>query len=686
MIMTDLFTATDDSVKARIAELSKTIAYHNHRYHTLDDPEITDAEYDALWRELVNLEEKYPQFKQPDSPTQKVGSTRQAGFSSHKHRVPMRSLGNVFSAEELTDFITRVQKFLSITEVPAFVVQPKIDGLSLSLTYENGKLMRALTRGDGEEGEDVTTNVKTIAEIPHHLQGSAWPSVVEIRGEVYMRNDEFAALNETQAARGEKVFANPRNAAAGSLRQLDSRITANRPLKFFAYAVGAWEGIELVKSEKELLETLKKWGFKIPYGEDIELFNSIDEMLLFQRNCEDDRSELPYTIDGLVFKVNDKTYQQRLGELSRTPRWATAYKFEAERAFTTLLGIDIQVGRTGKLTPVARLQPVGIGGVIVTNATLHNEDYIKDMDLRVGDTVHVYRAGDVIPRVEGIVEGRLRGEKPFAFPTICPSCGSTAVREEGEADWFCLNHASCPAQLHAHLCHMVGRDALNIEGLGEKQLLRLMEEGILKSASQIFDLPQHFDAMRTWEGYGEKSLTNLQASLEKAKATTLPRLLIALGIPHVGEATAHDIALHFGTLEALLAAIDTEEALATFAAIEGIGQVVAGSLVHTLRLPANRDLLAKWQTAGLTVAPYVAAPKVQGFFSGKTVVLTGTLASMSRPEAKARLQAQGAKVTGSVTAKTDFLIAGADAGSKLTEATRLSIVILEENDFLKYLA
>ncbi|MFN7163071.1 MAG: NAD-dependent DNA ligase LigA, partial [Pseudomonadota bacterium] len=451
LAMTDLFTVSDDSVKARIAELTQKIAYHNYRYHTLDDPEISDAEYDALFRELLKLEEQYPQFKRADSPTQKVGATRKAGFTSHKHRVPMRSLGNVFSPEELTDFIERIKKFLSLETTPEFVVQPKIDGLSLSLTYENGKLIRALTRGDGEEGEDVTTNVKSIAEIPHHLKGSAWPSVVEIRGEVYMRNDEFAALNEAQVARGEKVFANPRNAAAGSLRQLDSAITAQRPLKFFAYAYGAWDGMDMPDSEKTLLNILRNWGFEIPLNpnnSNSSFESSIQRLLYLQSKWEDQRSELPYTIDGLVFKVNDKSYQQRLGELSRTPRWATAYKFAAERAVTTLLGIDIQVGRTGKLTPVARLQPVGIGGVVVTNATLHNQDYIQQNGLKEGDLVTVYRAGDVIPRVVGWTGSRTLSDyerAPFQFPTHCPSCGSKIVREEGEADYFCLNHASCPA-------------------------------------------------------------------------------------------------------------------------------------------------------------------------------------------------------------------------------------------------
>ncbi len=679
----DLFSLTDATAQARIAQLSQQIAYHNHRYHTLDDPEITDAAFDALFAELVKLEAQYPQFVKPDSPTQKVGSTRLAGFTSAPHRVPMRSLGNVFNAEDFTDFIARVQKFLNISEVPAFVVQPKIDGVSLSLTYEHGKLIRALTRGDGEVGEDVTLNVGTIAEIPRQLNGNAWPTVVEIRGEVYMRNDEFLALNAAQAAKSEKVFANPRNAAAGSLRQLDSRITAQRPLRFLAYAVGAWEGGTPPDAETDLLRQFNAWGLLTPPMLRAE---NAQTLLAIQTAWEAERTtRVPYTIDGLVYKIDDKNIQQRLGELARTPRWAIAHKFAPEVAMTTLQGIEIQVGRTGKLTPVARLLPVGVGGVMVGNATLHNADYITERDLRVGDKVQVVRAGDVIPRVASKVSGEATSPI-FAWPTTCPSCGSRVVREAGDADWFCLNHASCPAQLHAQLCHMVGRDALNIEGLGERQLQRLLDEKILQSAADLFDLPAHFNVLQTWEGYAEKSLHNLQKNLEAAKHTTLPRLLIALGIPHVGEVTAHDLATHYPSLEALLAAIDAPEAATTLAAIEGIGPIMAASVVHTLGLPANRELLAAWQTAGLTVAPYVTAPKTQGFFTGKTVVLTGTLSTMSRPEAKARLSAQGAKVTGSVTAKTDYLIAGAEAGSKLTEAGRLGVAVMNEDEFLKHLA
>jgi DNA ligase (NAD+) len=673
----DLFQTAEAQAATRMRELAKLISYHNHRYHTLDDPEISDAEYDKLFAELLRLEAEHPQFKAPDSPTNKVGSTRAAGFTSARHRVPMRSLANAFTPADVEDFVARIMKFLGLEMPPAFIVQPKIDGVSLSLTYEDGKLTCALTRGDGEEGEDVTANVRTIADIPSQLAGQGWPSLVEIRGEVYMENAAFAALNEVQAARGEKVFANPRNAAAGSLRQLDSAITAQRPLKFLAYAIGALE-IKLkgeFESESALMGALREWGFRIP-NQFPQQANSAEELLTIYQNALQQRTHLPFAIDGIVYKINRKILQQRLGELSRTPRWAIAHKFPPEQARTTLEAIEIQVGRTGKLTPVARLTPVNVGGVMVSNATLHNEDYIAQRKIHVGDMVWVERAGDVIPQVVGVAQKE--SGAAFIWPTTCPSCGSEAVREAGAADWFCLNHASCPAQLHATLVHMVGRNAFNIEGLGERQLQRLLDEKILTSAANLFSLEQHRTTLETWDGYGEKSLNNLFASLEKAKRTTLPRLLIALGIPHVGEATAHDLAAHFGTLENLLQAAIGENAEATFAALEGIGAVVAASLVNTLNLPANRQLLAAWQAAGVVAEPYVAAPKQQGFFTGKVVVLTGTLQALTRAEAKARLQAQGAKVTGSVSASTDYVIVGAEAGSKLKDAERLGVAVLDE--------
>jgi DNA ligase (NAD+) len=679
--MSDLFAHSAAEVQARMAELAKQIAYHNHRYHTLDDPEIADAEYDALLAELLKLEAEYPQFKAPDSPTNKVGSTRAAGFTSARHRVPMRSLANAFSADDVEDFVARVMKFLGLEVPPAFIVQPKIDGVSLSLTYEQGKLVCALTRGDGDEGEDVTANVRTIADIPSQLKGQGWPTLVEIRGEVYMENAAFAALNAAQAQRGDKVFANPRNAAAGSLRQLDRAITAQRPLQFLAYTTGVWEGAAPPASETALLAELQSWGFTTPPE---LLVQNIQELLKIYHHWQAERAtRTPYAIDGLVYKVNDKALQQRLGELARTPRWAIAHKFPPEQARTVLEAIEIQVGRTGKLTPVARLKPVNVGGVMVANATLHNEDYIRQRDIRVGDWVWVERAGDVIPQVVKTSHELEIGRKdPFTWPTLCPSCGSQAVREAGEADWFCLNHASCPAQLHATLVHMVGRGAFNIEGLGERQLQRLLEEKILISAADLFNLAQHRATLAAWDGYGQKSLDNLFANLEKAKRTTLPRLLIGLGIPHVGEATAHDLAAHFGTLENLLQAANGAGAEATFAALEGIGSVVAASLVHTLNLPANQELLHAWRAAGVVVEAYVAAPKQQGFFTGKVVVLTGTLQALTRAEAKARLQAQGAKVTGSVSASTDYLIAGTEAGSKLKEAQRLGVVVLGEDELL----
>ncbi len=672
--MSDLFAHSETQVQARMAELAQLIAYHNHRYHALDDPEIADAEYDALFAELLTLEAQYPELKAPDSPTQKVGSTRAAGFTSARHRAPMRSLGNAFTPEDVADFVARVMKFLGLEKPPEFIVQPKIDGVSLSLTYEHGKLTQALTRGDGETGEDVTANVRTIADIPRQLAGQGWPSLVEIRGEVYMENAAFAALNEAQAARGDKVFANPRNAAAGSLRQLDSAITAQRPLKFLAYAYGAWEGTVMPISEAEFLRHLQAWGLPVPA---LLVAKSAPELQEIYQQWQASRTtRTEYAIDGLVYKISEKNLQQRLGELARTPRWAIAHKFPPEQARTKLEAIEIQVGRTGKLTPVARLAPVNVGGVMVSNATLHNQDYIAQRSVGLGDSVWVERAGDVIPQVVGVAQKN--ASAAFTWPTQCPSCGSQAVREAGAADWFCLNHASCPAQLHATLVHMVGRQAFNIEGLGERQLQRLLDEKIITSAADLFSLAQHRAVLQGWEGYGEKSLNNLFANLEKAKRTTLPRLLLALGIPQVGETTAHDLAAHFGTLEAILAAATHPEAETQFAALEGIGAVVAASLVHTLNLPANQELLQAWAAAGVVAEPYVAAPKQQGFFTGKIVVLTGTLQTLTRAEAKARLQAQGAKVTGSVSASTDYVITGTEAGSKLKDAERLGVTVLDE--------
>jgi DNA ligase (NAD+) len=676
----------DDTKKARarLTELVDLINYHNTQYHTLDNPEISDAEYDALFRELQALEAAHPAWVSSNSPTRKVGGNRAVSFTAKAHRAPMYSLGNAFSAEDVTDFCDRTTRFLGLSGMPDMIVEPKIDGLSLSLTYENGTLTQALTRGDGETGEDVTANVRTIASIPHVLEGHGHPSLVEIRGEVYMTEAEFAALNERQAAGGLKVFANARNAAAGSLRQLDSTVTARRPLKFLAYAVGVWQGVPLPESEETLLAHLQNWGFTVPGVQ--KAAHAAELMDVFTHWKDHRHDAVPYGIDGLVYKVNSKAYQQRLGELARTPRWAIAHKFPPEQVTTKLLGIDVQVGRTGKLTPVAKLAPVHVGGVTVSNATLHNQDYIAQRDIRVGDTVFVERAGDVIPQVVSVVlSQRPESTSPFQFPHTCPACGSDALRVDGEADWNCINHFNCPAQLEADLIHFVSRGCLDIEGLGEKQIQLFMQKGWLTTAADIFTLNRYESQLLEEEGYGEKSVTNLLQAIEKAKTPTLPRFLAALGIPQVGEATAVDLAHRFGTWEAFLEAAQSPDAREILTSIEGIGPKVAAEIMAFCTEDANKQLFAALTANGVAPQPYAHQAKANGYYTGKTVVLTGTLTAMTRDEAKARLVAQGAKVTSSVTTKTDVVIAGADAGSKLTNARKLGVAVQDETEFLQAL-
>lgn len=679
----DMFAHAD--LAKRAAELREKLAYHNHRYHTLDAPEISDAEYDALFRELEKLEAENPELKQAESPTQKVGSTRAAAFTSRPHRQPMRSLGNAFSTEDVEDFTARLVKFLGLKQTPDIIIEPKIDGVSLSLTYENGKLTQALTRGDGEIGEDVTANVRTIKNIPQTLKGEGVPERIEIRGEVYISEADFLTLNEQQTTAGGKVFANPRNAAAGSLRQLDSAITASRPLQFLAYAVGEIVPTNaLPPSETALIETLHSWGLQTP---EIGQANTATGLMeIYTAWAAARHTRVPYAIDGLVYKVNDKSLQSRLGELARTPRWAIAHKFPPEQATTLLQNIEIQVGRTGKLTPVAKLAPVSVGGVTVTNATLHNEDYIAGRDIRIGDTVFVERAGDVIPQVVSVVEGkRPATAQKFQFPHTCPACGSDAVREEGGADYRCLNHFTCPAQLEAQLIHFVSRNCFDIDGLGEKQIQLFLSEGIIKTPADIFLLSNHADKIREWEGYGEKSVEKLMAGIEKAKHTTFPRFLAALGIPNIGETTANDLASHFHTWDAFFTAAQAPDAEQQFLAIEGIGPKIAKALVAFFGTEQNVALAHALFNNGVEITEYQSRLKSTGYFTGKTVVLTGTLSLMTREEAKARLISQGAKVTGSVTGNTHFLIAGEAGGSKLKQAAQHNVPILSEADFITHI-
>jgi DNA ligase (NAD+) len=687
--MSDLFDTVDKtvdkSIQAEMRQLASEIERHNTLYHTQDAPEIADAEYDALFKKLQKLEEQYPQYASQDSPTQKIGGARAGALKSARHRAPMRSLGNAFTEEDITDFTDRITSFLRLDAPPEMVVEPKIDGVSLSLTYENGKLTRALTRGDGETGEDVTANVRTIKSIPQNLMPNAQsltPALCEIRGEVYMQDDDFERLNQQQAEEGGKIFANSRNAAAGSLRQLDASITAKRPLRFLAYAFGAVEGHEF-KTHAGELKALKLWGFTIP---SIGAAKTAAHLMAHWTQRRDHRHDLPYAIDGLVYKVNDKILQQRLGELARTPRWAIAHKFPPEQVTTVLENIEVQVGRSGKITPVAKLKPVHVGGVTVSNATLHNEDYIKQRDIRIGDTVFIERAGDVIPKVVSAVpDKRPANAQPFHFPHTCPACGTKLVRLEDEADWRCPNVSGCPAQHDAFLRHFVSRGALDIDGLGEKQLEEFTQLGLIQSAADIFRLNKHREQLEGLEGYGEKSVSNLLGAIEASKTPTLQRFIIALGIPNVGEATAADLARHFKTWENFSAAVQQADAEALLTNISGIGPIVAQSIITYLTERHTQKLVSDLLATGVRPQTASSAPRRSGFFSDKTVVLTGTLETMSRDEAKARLTQQGAKVTNSVTSNTDYLIVGADAGSKLKQATKLGVATLEEKEFLEKL-
>ena len=695
--MADLFSAADTDAKSRIEQLSAELRAHNHAYYTLDKPTVTDAEYDKLFRELEALEKNHPHLREENSPTQTVGGAVLDELPKHRHAVPMVSLRSADSVEKVQDFFKTQRRFLGIETTPGLIVEPKIDGLSMSLTYEHGTLTHATTRGDKETGEDVLANVKTIKDVPHTLKGAA-PALIEIRGEVYMDYAGLNAVNAEQAALGKDAFANTRNAAAGSLRQLDMRIAAKRPLKFYAYGVGARQGdAHPPKTHADELAQIKGWGLPIPAEH--RVVGTLEDAFAIFAAWEGKRAGLPYAIDGMVYKVNDIALQNRLGVGGREPRWAVAHKFKAEQGRSRVRAIDIQIGRSGKATPVARLDPVEILGATITNATLHNEEYIAGRDIRVGDTVFVERAGDVIPQVTAIVpEQRPSGTKPYVFPTHCNSCGSRLVKdEEGEgANWRCLNHYDCRAQVEGAIIHFVSKGCLDIDGLGDKQVQLFLEKGLIKTAADIFTLPAHADTIKEWEGYGETSVNNLVAAIEKAKAPTLPRFIAALGIPNVGIQTATDLAKHYPAWGDFYAAATTPVAVIASGAkqspkadhpllhVHGIGEKVASGIAAFFGNSHNQELVAALMANGVRPQAYQAST-AQGFFTGKTVVLTGTLSTLTRPEAKARLEAQGAKVTGSVTSKTDYLIAGEEAGSKLKEAGRLGVAVLDEAALLENL-
>ncbi|MCA8883238.1 MAG: NAD-dependent DNA ligase LigA [Rhodobacteraceae bacterium] len=698
MAETKIENLDEAAARAELKALSAALARANDAYHTQDAPEISDAEYDRLKRRNTAIEQRFPHLKRADSPTDQVGAPVAEGFSKVAHEKRMLSLGNAFSDEDVAEFDRSVRKYLGLApEAPlTFTAEPKIDGLSLSLRYEAGRLIHAATRGDGSVGENVTANARTIADIPQTLTDA--PDVLEVRGEVYMHHDDFAALNARQAAAGDKVFANPRNAAAGSLRQLDASITEGRPLRFFAYGWGVVSA-PLAETQKDALDRLAALGFSI---NPLTMRCTGPEMLLdHYRAIEAQRATLGYDIDGVVYKVDSLAYQDRLGLRSTTPRWAIAHKFPAELAWTRLEAIDIQVGRTGALSPVARLAPVTVGGVVVSNATLHNEDYIAGRDanglpirdgkdIRVGDWVQVYRAGDVIPKLADVDLARRPAEaQPFVFPQTCPRCGSDAPREPGDAVRRCSGGLICPAQAVEKLKHFVSRAAFDIEGLGAKQVEQFAEDGWIAEPADIFTLRSRFGAglqqLKNRDGWGEKSADNLFAAIDDKRRIPLDRLLFSLGIRHIGEAASKLLARHFGSWEALSLAVDAAaadpDAMEVFLSIDGIGAVMADALVTTLTQEAERASIDRLLTQ-LDVQPVVASQAADSPLAGKTVVFTGNLEKMTRAEAKARAEALGAKVAGSVSKRTDLVVAGPGAGSKAAKAEALGIDTLDEEGWL----
>ncbi|MBB3974523.1 NAD-dependent DNA ligase LigA [Hansschlegelia beijingensis] len=679
------------------AALAAEIAEHDRRYYQHDAPTISDGAYDELRRRLDALEAEFPELKTPDSPSQRVGAAPSEAFAKVRHAVPMLSLANAFSDEEVADFAARVRRFLDLKpdQELAIAAEPKIDGLSASLRYEGGRFVRGATRGDGAVGEDVTANLRTIADVPERLVGDDVPEVLEVRGEVYMSHADFRALNERQAAAGKPIFANPRNAAAGSLRQLDPNVTAQRPLRFFAYAWGEASAVPAA-TQTGMVGNLGRWGFQT--NPLMKVFTSTDDLLAHYHAIESVRAELGYDIDGVVYKVERLDLQRRLGFVSRSPRWAIAHKFPAEQATTVLEAIDIQVGRTGALTPVAKLKPVTVGGVVVANATLHNEDEIARKDVRVGDTVVVQRAGDVIPQIVSVVaEKRPEGAQPYVFPTVCPACGSHAVREEGEAVRRCTGGLVCRAQQVERLRHFVSRNAMDIEGLGEKQIEAFYEWGLVREPAHIFRLRERQDPLtplKNRDGWGETSVNNLLGAIDEARSRPPNRLLYGLGIRHVGEINAKRLMRHYRTVDALRAAAKAatppdpavkkdkgDDAWQEMVAIEGVGAVVAHAVIEFFQEPKNDPPLDAL-LAEVTPAPMEEAAS-DSPVAGLTVVFTGTLERMTRDEAKAMAERLGAKVSGSVSGKTDIVVAGPGAGSKLTKARDLGVEVLTEDQWLE---
>jgi DNA ligase (NAD+) len=689
------------TARRRAAELGQQLREHDYRYYVLDAPSISDAEYDALFRELQALESRHPELLTPDSPTQRVGGQPSPDFAPVRHRVPMLSLNNCFTDEELAAFDRRVREGLGRDRVE-YVAEPKLDGLAISLTYENGVLVRGATRGDGETGEDITANLRTLRQIPLKLRvptqaasaggggpGSGQlPPVVEIRGEVYLPLEGFRRMNAEAEKSGGKVFVNPRNAAAGSLRQLDPAVSAKRPLQFCAYMIGYSEGLNPPRTHMENLERLRQWGF--PVSGLIEAVQGLEGCLAYYRRLAALREKLPFEIDGVVYKLNDLAGREELGFVARAPRWAVAHKFPAEEAVTVLENVEFQVGRTGALTPVARLKPVFVGGAHVSNATLHNMDEVGRLEVEIGDAVVIRRAGDVIPEVVRVyLPGKSR--RRIRLPALCPVCGGAVEREEGEVVARCTNGLSCRAQLHGALMHFVSRRAMDIEGLGEKLLSQLIDSGMVKSPADIYRLD--VETLAGLERMAEKSAGNVVAAIEASRETTLARFIYALGIRDVGEATARDLAAHFGTLGAMIEAAEKDAPTAhaekekarcpRLRQVPDVGPVVAAHISHFFTEPRNRRVIEALLKSGVH---WPAPSKASGSaLAGKTLVLTGTLPGMSRDEASALIQSHGGRVSSSVSSKTHYVVAGAEAGSKLAKAEKLGVPVLDLDGLKKLL-
>ncbi|MEO0883886.1 MAG: NAD-dependent DNA ligase LigA [Pseudomonadota bacterium] len=690
---------SEGEARMELARLATEIALADAAYYQEDAPYLTDAEYDALRQRNLAIEARFPDLKRKDSPTDRVGAPASDGFAKAEHGEPMLSLGNAFSDEDVADFVDKIRRFLGLSEAETveLTAEPKIDGLSLSLLYREGELVRAATRGDGRIGEDVTANARTIDNIPHALDGTGWPSSIEVRGEVYLGHDDFDALNAKEAEAGRKTFANPRNAAAGSLRQLDVSVTASRPLKFFAYAWGA-PSERFAETQSAAVQAFTRWGFSTnPY---FKVHASVADLIASYREIETARAGLGYDIDGVVYKVDRLDWQARLGFVSRAPRWAVAHKFPAEQATTVLEAIDIQVGRTGTLTPVARLKPVTVGGVVVSNATLHNEDEIARRDVRPGDTVIVQRAGDVIPQIVSVVDVDRPGRSErWHMPDTCPECGSVAIREvgeDGEVDVRrrCTGGLTCPAQVVERLKHFVSRKALDIDGLGAKQIALFFERGVVRAPQDIYRLEtriseESLDQLADWDGFGETSAAKLIAAIDQRRRVPFARFLNGLGIRHVGETTSGLFARHFGEWQAFWSTVDaavgegeaSEAAAAELSALDGVGMTAVNALREFAGEIHNQDMLAallseiEIETADVAVSDSPVA--------GKILVFTGSLERMTRDEAKARATGLGAKVSGSVSSKTDMLIAGPGAGSKLKKAESFGVEVLSEDDWLQ---